>query len=68
MKFEKNAHKIGYLGDNPISYSYINDSNFSNEYLYNYFISDTKYPITDIIIENGKNKKNKNYTCLYHYS
>ena len=51
MKFEKN-----------ISYSSMNDSDYSNECLYNYFISDTICPITDIIIENGKNEKYKNYT------
>ena len=46
VKFERN-----------ISYSSINDSDYSNECLYNYFISDTKCPITDIIIENGENNK-----------
>ena len=53
MNFEKN-----------ISYSSLNDSDYSNECLYNYFISDIKCPITDIIIENGENEnyKNKNYS------
>jgi len=50
VNFEKN-----------ISYSSLNDSDYSNECLYIYFISDTKYPITDIIIEKGKNGKNNNY-------
>jgi len=50
VNFEKN-----------ISYSSLNDSDYSNECLYNYFISDTKCPITDIIIEKGKNNKYKNY-------
>ena len=51
VNFEKN-----------ISFSIINDSDYSNQCLYNYFISDTICPITDIIIENGKNEKYKNYT------
>ena len=53
MKFEKS-----------ISYSNINDLDYTNGCLYNNIISDTICPITDIIIENGKNEKykNKNYT------
>ena len=51
MDFEKNSN-----------YSSMNDSNYSNECLYNYFISYSTCPITDIIIENGKNDKYKNYT------
>ena len=51
VDFEKNSN-----------YSSINDSNYSNECLYNYFISYSTCPITDIIIENGKNDKYKNYT------
>ena len=50
VNFEKN-----------ISYSSINNSDYSNECLYNYFISDTKCPITNIIIENEKNDKYNNY-------
>ena len=51
MKFEKD-----------LSYSSINDSDYSNECLYNYFIYDKICPITDIIIEYGKNEKYNNYT------
>ena len=42
MKFEKN-----------ISYSSRNDSDYSNEWVYNYFIfiSDTICPITDILLK-----------------
>jgi len=63
-KYENDVFKnLTVIFEKNISYSNINDSDYSNECLYNYFISDTKCPITDIIIENGKNEKykNKNY-------
>ena len=62
-KYENGVFKyltVNYEYNN--SYSSINLSEYSNECLYNYFISYSICPITDIIIENEKNEKYKNYT------
>ena len=50
--------------ESNISFSSINSSYYSNECLYNYFISNSECPITDIIIVDEQKDEYKNYTKI----
>ena len=53
---------LNVIYDSNIIFSSINSFYYSNECLYNYFISNSECPITDIIIEDKQKDKYKNYT------